>query len=160
NQVLSVDARLLSPVRGKKRHGQLVRLYDRPLVKGGRPLFFFLSDSALALADLSARAKSRAQQSSAWRRRRKGGGANGEPARAPVGQGWRVSATGGLSLTDRKHDGTLVRKRRGERSRGGVHFALWFFLSVLKGRSSAGLASRSMARAIIASTYIRQLRSG
>src|SRR5262249_11341463 len=96
--------------------------------RGGPPSFFLsFTDGALAPADLSARSKSRAGQSSAPRRRRKGEGRNGEPARAAVHQGGRVSATGGVSL-----DGPRARARRNarrasgevERSRGA--FALLF----------------------------------
>src|SRR5262249_2275904 len=111
--------------------------------RGGPPSFFLsFTDGALAPADLSARSKSRAGQSSAPRRRRKGEGRNGEPARAAVHQGGRVSATGGVSL-----DGPRPRARRNarrasgevERSRGA--FALLFVsYSVLRRRGSSARA--------------------
>ena len=54
----------------------------------------------------------------------------------------------------------LERDRKG----GSVRLVCWCgyvsYYCVLRARHLAGLASRSMARAMVASAYIRQLRSG
>ena len=65
------------------------------------------------------------------------------PSRAAAGQGWRVAPPSGLSLPAAS---TMAQASGIGRGGSSVY--------------PAGLAARSMARAIVASTYIRQLRSG
>src|SRR5262245_39623324 len=85
------------------------------------------------------------------------------PARADGCQGWPLFSghplRGPPAFTAIEHDGRLDRS-------GRLHSCLLFIFIRLRAlfRSRmwllAGLATKSMARAIIASTYIRQLRSG
>ena len=118
------------------------RLYDRPLVKGATYLFclraypFVRSGHAHPFVPtLSASAARRARSVK--------DGASAPPDR-------------GLSLTDR------APRYAGARSGGSVRLVSWCYVSycVLRARHLAGLASRSMARAMVASAYIRQLRFG
>src|SRR6516164_6955744 len=89
-------------------------LYDRPSRQVGGPSFFFLSRAG-ALAPAGYERATKVARSAKLRPAPKAQGRGGPTVnrRAQrVRQGWRVSATGGLFLTDREHDGTLVRKRR------------------------------------------------
>ena len=79
----------------------------------GDPSFFFLSRAG-ALAPVGYERATKVARSAKLgpAPKAQGRGATVNRRAQRVRQGWRVSATGGLSLTDREHDGTLVRKRR------------------------------------------------